>query len=177
MPLPVHKHRKTHTHTQTLNSHALSGIRTHGPGFRASEDSARLRSLGYRDRRSGSTFLQNLDTHLPGYKTILLPTKPQYKDKSLWKSHIIHNRRLFMHWQWGYMKLCSVYCPPIYKIVEKILCRLLWVMHRVKTINHSDFMRNLLPSSNIYSTSAAFTTSLSCDTAPRSSTLKTVRRE
>jgi hypothetical protein len=37
-PLPVHKHRKTHT--QTLNIHALSVIRTHDPGFRASEDSA-----------------------------------------------------------------------------------------------------------------------------------------
>jgi hypothetical protein len=48
-PLPVHEHRKTHTHTQALNIHALSGIRTHGPGFRASEDSARPRPLGYRD--------------------------------------------------------------------------------------------------------------------------------
>jgi hypothetical protein len=37
-------------HTQTLNIHALSGIRIHGPGFQASEDSARLRPLGYRDR-------------------------------------------------------------------------------------------------------------------------------
>jgi hypothetical protein len=49
-PLPVHKHRKTHTQTQTLNIHALSGIRTHDPGCRASEDSACLRPLGYRDR-------------------------------------------------------------------------------------------------------------------------------
>jgi hypothetical protein len=48
-PLLVHEHRKTHTHTQTLNIHALSGIRTNGPGFRASEHSARLRPLGYRD--------------------------------------------------------------------------------------------------------------------------------
>jgi hypothetical protein len=48
-PLTIHKHRKTHTHTQTLNIHALSGIRNHGPGFRASEDSARPRPLGYRD--------------------------------------------------------------------------------------------------------------------------------
>jgi hypothetical protein len=48
-PLPVHKHRKTHTHTQTLNIHALGGIRTHDPDFRASEDSACLRPLGYRD--------------------------------------------------------------------------------------------------------------------------------
>jgi hypothetical protein len=49
-PLPVHKYRKTHTHTQTLNIHALSGIRTHDPGFRASEGSVCLRRLGYRDR-------------------------------------------------------------------------------------------------------------------------------
>jgi hypothetical protein len=48
-PLPVHKHRKTHTYPQTLNIHALSWIRTHGPGFRASEDSASPRPLGYRD--------------------------------------------------------------------------------------------------------------------------------
>jgi hypothetical protein len=37
-------------HTQTLNIHALSGIRTHDPGFRASEDSACLRPLGHRER-------------------------------------------------------------------------------------------------------------------------------
>jgi hypothetical protein len=35
-------------HTQ--NIHALSEIRTHDPGFRASEDSTCLRQLGYRDR-------------------------------------------------------------------------------------------------------------------------------
>jgi hypothetical protein len=49
-PVPVHKHRKTHIYTQTLNIYALSGIRAHDPGFRASEDSACLRPLGYRDR-------------------------------------------------------------------------------------------------------------------------------
>jgi hypothetical protein len=38
------------THAQTLNIRALSGIRTDGPGFGASEDSARLRPFGYRDR-------------------------------------------------------------------------------------------------------------------------------
>jgi hypothetical protein len=36
-PLSVHKHRKTHIHTETLNIHALSVIRTHYFGFRASE--------------------------------------------------------------------------------------------------------------------------------------------
>jgi hypothetical protein len=48
-PLTVHKHRKTHTKTQALNIHALSGIRTNGPGVRASEESSPLRALGYRD--------------------------------------------------------------------------------------------------------------------------------
>jgi hypothetical protein len=38
------------THNKTLNIHALSGIRTHGPGVRASEDSSCLRPRGYRDR-------------------------------------------------------------------------------------------------------------------------------
>jgi hypothetical protein len=37
------------THTQTLNLHALSGIRTQDPGFRASDDTC-LRPLDYRDR-------------------------------------------------------------------------------------------------------------------------------
>jgi hypothetical protein len=45
-----HGHRKTRTHTHTANIDALSGIRTHDPGFRASEDSWCLRSLDYRDR-------------------------------------------------------------------------------------------------------------------------------
>jgi hypothetical protein len=48
-------HTHTHTHTQTLNIHALSGIRTHGPGFRASEGSECLRRLGYRDRRTNKS--------------------------------------------------------------------------------------------------------------------------
>jgi hypothetical protein len=47
-PLPEHKHRKTHTHK--LNIHALSGIRSHDPGFQASEDSTCLRPLGNRNR-------------------------------------------------------------------------------------------------------------------------------
>jgi hypothetical protein len=39
------------TYTQTLNIHALSGIRTHNPGYRANEGSTCLRPLGYRDQR------------------------------------------------------------------------------------------------------------------------------
>jgi hypothetical protein len=44
-------HTGQHKHIHIPNIHALCGIRTHDPGFRASEDSTRLRRLGYRDRR------------------------------------------------------------------------------------------------------------------------------
>jgi hypothetical protein len=44
-------------HTRTPNIHALSGIRIHDPGFRASEDRACLRPLGYRDRHILAYFL------------------------------------------------------------------------------------------------------------------------
>jgi hypothetical protein len=45
-----HKHRiNAHTH-HTSHIHALSGIRTHDPSVRASEDSSCLRQRGYRDR-------------------------------------------------------------------------------------------------------------------------------
>jgi hypothetical protein len=40
----------TEKRTHTPNIHALSGIRNHDSGFGASEDSACLRPLGYRDR-------------------------------------------------------------------------------------------------------------------------------
>jgi hypothetical protein len=46
----LYLYTKTHIHTQTPNIHFLSWIRTYGPGLRASEDSACLRPLGYRDR-------------------------------------------------------------------------------------------------------------------------------
>jgi hypothetical protein len=53
-PLPKHSTTQTQkqTHTHTPNTDALSGIRTHDPGFRASEDSTCLRPLGYRDRQN-----------------------------------------------------------------------------------------------------------------------------
>jgi hypothetical protein len=57
--LYTNKEKRTHTHTQTLNIHAQSGIRTHDPGFRASEDSECLRPLGYRDRQNGPIVTPN----------------------------------------------------------------------------------------------------------------------
>jgi hypothetical protein len=52
---PLPKHRTTQTQNKrihTPNIHALCGIRTHDPGFRASKDNSCLRQLGYRDRHS-----------------------------------------------------------------------------------------------------------------------------
>jgi hypothetical protein len=43
-----HKQNKS---IHTPNIHSLSGIRTHDPSVRASEDSSCLRPRGYRDRR------------------------------------------------------------------------------------------------------------------------------
>jgi hypothetical protein len=51
-PLPKHRTIQTQNkHIHTPNIHALCGIRTHDPGFRASEDNSCLRPLGYRDRQ------------------------------------------------------------------------------------------------------------------------------
>jgi hypothetical protein len=45
------KHRTIQTQNKYIpNIHALCGIRTHDPGFRASENSSCFRPLGYRDR-------------------------------------------------------------------------------------------------------------------------------
>jgi hypothetical protein len=48
--LYLYTNTEKRTHTQTLNIHALGEIRTHNPGFRASEDIP----LGYRDRQSSN---------------------------------------------------------------------------------------------------------------------------
>jgi hypothetical protein len=50
--LPKHRTKQTENKgIHTSNIHALCGIRTKDPGFRASEDSTCLRPLGYRDRQ------------------------------------------------------------------------------------------------------------------------------
>jgi hypothetical protein len=50
-PLPTHRTTQTQNkHIHTPNIHVLSGIRTYDPSVRASEDSSRLRPLGYCDR-------------------------------------------------------------------------------------------------------------------------------
>jgi hypothetical protein len=50
---PLAKHRTAQTQTKHIhiqNIHVLSGVKTHDPGFRASEESIYLRRLGYSDR-------------------------------------------------------------------------------------------------------------------------------
>jgi hypothetical protein len=47
---------KQNKHIHIPNIHALCGIRTHDPGFRAIEDSTCPRPLGYRDRLGYSVF-------------------------------------------------------------------------------------------------------------------------
>jgi hypothetical protein len=56
----LYLYTNTKKRTHTSNSHALSRIRTHDPGFRASEDSACLRQLGYRDRHGQLLLCPNL---------------------------------------------------------------------------------------------------------------------
>jgi hypothetical protein len=47
---PLPKHRTTQPQNKRTDIHALSGIRTHNPSVRASEDSSCLRPRGHRDR-------------------------------------------------------------------------------------------------------------------------------
>jgi hypothetical protein len=56
MPIPKHRTTQTQKNLHTTNIHALSKIRTHDPGIRASEKSACLRRLGYRDGRNRNTW-------------------------------------------------------------------------------------------------------------------------
>jgi hypothetical protein len=49
-PLSKHTTQTQNKRIHTPNIHALSGIRTHDPSVRASEDSSCLRPRGYRDR-------------------------------------------------------------------------------------------------------------------------------
>jgi hypothetical protein len=49
MPLPTH--RRTQTQNKRKHIHALSGIRTHNPSVRASEDSSCHRPRGHCDRQ------------------------------------------------------------------------------------------------------------------------------
>jgi hypothetical protein len=61
--LYLYTNRKTHT-TQILNIQALSGVQTHAPGVRASEDSLCLRPLGYRERHKPPVVFQNKESRL-----------------------------------------------------------------------------------------------------------------
>jgi hypothetical protein len=66
----INAYTHTHTHTHTPNIHALSGIRTHDPRVRASEDSPYLILSGYCDRLQVYKLLRNISEIL---YDILLP--------------------------------------------------------------------------------------------------------
>jgi hypothetical protein len=53
--LPIQRTTQTEKNAHTPNIHALNGIRTHDPGFRASEYSTCLRLRAYCDRRTACT--------------------------------------------------------------------------------------------------------------------------
>jgi hypothetical protein len=68
---PLPKHRTTQTqnkHIHTPNIHALCGIQTHNPSFRASEDSSCLRLLGCCDRLEPSSVVINLHSNVFVFK-------------------------------------------------------------------------------------------------------------
>jgi hypothetical protein len=71
-PLPVQKHRKTHIYIYKYHIHALSGIRTHDPSFRASKDSACLRTFGYKSCLFSTTSLPILPRYLNNWLINLL---------------------------------------------------------------------------------------------------------
>jgi hypothetical protein len=65
-------------HTQILNIHALSGNRTQDSGFLASEDSACLRLLGYRDRLYATKPIGKIDFKLSLNKAVIIETQVNY---------------------------------------------------------------------------------------------------
>jgi hypothetical protein len=72
-PLPTHRTTQTQnkrTHTHTPNIHALSGIRTHDPSFRASEDSSCLRTRAHRDRQRRPSDYLNIGSRLVLFELI-----------------------------------------------------------------------------------------------------------
>jgi hypothetical protein len=71
MPLPKHRTIQTQNkHIHKPNIHALCGIRTHNPSFRASEDSTCLRPLGYRDRLSTDLRVLEISCHVEAYEIL-----------------------------------------------------------------------------------------------------------
>jgi hypothetical protein len=67
VPRPLPKHRTTQTQNKCTqyctDTHALSGIRTHDPSVRASEDSSRPRPRGHSDRQLKASASQQIYRH------------------------------------------------------------------------------------------------------------------
>jgi hypothetical protein len=113
------KHRTTQTqnkHIHIPNIHALCGIRTHDPGFLASEDSTCLRPLCYRDLRHkplGSTkvgeFVASWVTVSFSMRTVIhgvpqfLSGKLRGRPRRRWKGNTImdfKDKRLLIGFSW-----------------------------------------------------------------------------
>jgi hypothetical protein len=82
---PLPKHRTTQTqnkHIHTQNIHALCGIRNHDPSFRASEDSACLRPLGYCDQLL-CIYILHISRKFLNYKSTFCPLSltPSFKNR------------------------------------------------------------------------------------------------
>jgi hypothetical protein len=88
---PLPKHRTTQAQSKHLhipNIHAFCGIRTHDPGFRASEDSTGtcLRVLGYRERQRVLLL----------YKISTVFLRPFYSLRFFLKYHICYHTFFFI---------------------------------------------------------------------------------
>jgi hypothetical protein len=82
--LPTHKTTQTQNkHIHIPNIHALCGIRTHDPSFRASEDSSCFRPLGYLVRRQVSNPCKTTDKIIDFF-LILRPTLLSSTPKKKW---------------------------------------------------------------------------------------------
>jgi hypothetical protein len=71
-PLPIHRTTQTQNkRIHTPNIHALSGIRTHDPSVRASEDSSCLTPRSYCDRQT-LFHVWNIDKNMPCNQQVLI---------------------------------------------------------------------------------------------------------
>jgi hypothetical protein len=101
-------------HTLTVNIQALCGIRTPDPGFRASEDNACIRPLGYRDRHVLiilSRKLQNSSLHKSSYVPDDGPMWTMHVVEFAWKQELSGDSTNNL---WSCVEYCTVYILKFY---------------------------------------------------------------